>query len=104
MTDHTQLRKLAEAVKPGWFTCHTGHYAGQLVRGRIGELVTREGEDEHPDFAFIAKANPKAVIELLDEIERLKQIFRVNMLRAFPEKSHDEITAEIEKSLEKGKS
>ena len=82
MTDHTQLRQAATEALHWDFHC------------------------DNPDCgcsdsmsAFAEKATPKAIIELLDEIERLKQVFRVNMLRAFPEKSHNEITAEIEKAL-----
>ena len=55
MTDHTQLRKLAIGVKDADIDFFT--YAD--YRDAIN--------------AFIAAANPQAVIELLDEIERLRK-------------------------------
>ena len=82
MTDHTQLRKLATEALHWVPICDEP------------DCSCREAWKNYADAA-----NPQAALELLDEIERLKQIFRVNMLRAFPEKSHDEITAEIEKAL-----
>ncbi len=41
----------------------------------------------------------KAYVRLDASMNRLKAAFRVNMLRAFPHMSHDEIDAEIEAAI-----
>ena len=60
MTDHTQLRKLAEA---------------SLVKGEelAAMSVAEFSQNAELRLSFPSAANPKAVIELLDEIERLRK-------------------------------
>ena len=59
MTDHTQLRQAAEA---------------SLVRGKelAAMSVAEFSKNAELRLAFPSAANPQAVLELLDEIERLK--------------------------------
>jgi len=59
MTDYTQLRKLAEA---------------SLVKGEelAAMSVAEFSQNAELRLSFPSAANPKAVIELLDEIERLR--------------------------------
>ena len=68
------LRKLAEAATPGPWHCHKGavgasdhDYSGQQVEIHIADSGTR-------DAAYIAAANPQAILDLLDEIETLKSL------------------------------
>ena len=42
------------------------------------------------------------VVRLREENEKIRAVFRVNMLRAFPNLSHEEIDAEINRVLENG--
>ena len=76
MTDKEELRRLAQAVTPGpWRAQHP--FDGE----RGWEVAERTGLEQicagltPTRAAFIAAANPPTVIELLDEIERLRNVF-----------------------------
>lgn len=79
MTDHTQLRKLAEAATPGpWWSNRTNLLIVNDGKGSSEWLVATVAMNTYKDQGrynsqFIAAANPQAVIELLDEIERLRK-------------------------------
>jgi predicted alpha/beta superfamily hydrolase len=45
------------------------------------------------------KEQSERIAELERDIENLKAVFRVNMLRAHPSMSHDEITTAIEDAI-----
>lgn len=84
--DVAALRALAEAATPGpWTTEDSRNAAGlarvwQLRGVGIAECRVR-GADNHHDAAFIAAANPTAVLALLDEIETLRaKVARVEAL------------------------
>lgn len=74
MIDKEDLRRLAQAATPGpwkvvkdhrWPGVHGGDV---ILGGSFCDYSVPDDEDE----AFIAAANPATVIELLDEIERLR--------------------------------
>lgn len=62
------LRRLAEAATPGpWEQSEGGMYVDVVDDdSQVAEVIRRA------DAAFIAAANPAAVLALLDEIERLR--------------------------------
>lgn len=76
-TDRTQLRALATAATPGpWEYIPTAPNRGvDFVRTELGPTVCDFGgyPPTRADAAFIAAANPTAVLALLDEIERLRE-------------------------------
>jgi len=51
-------------------------------------------------YEFAVKEANARITELESENERLKAAFRVNMLRAFSNMTHEEIDAEINRVLE----
>ena len=76
MTDREELRKLAEAATPGPWDCYRPHpnyraYSVDRVMpgGYLGEDVATTG-DVHAEKngAYIAAANPAAVLDLLDQL------------------------------------
>lgn len=86
MTDIKKLRELAEKADNGpwrWLNCRTlvGDYGSRPVvltsndflevRNRESGLLEMASVDG-PNESFIAAANPKTVIALLDKIEKLK--------------------------------
>ncbi len=69
MTDHAELRRLAKAATPGeWRTGDGDDSLPDCVLS--GEFVVCEHAGG--DVDYIAAANPKTVLALLDEIDRLK--------------------------------
>ncbi|HHW2622902.1 TPA: ead/Ea22-like family protein [Pseudomonas aeruginosa] len=85
MTDHSELRRLAKAATPGeWYAVwEEGDDTAwpnlfPIVQAENGETVIgNEGfysdlEQDKANAQFCAAANPKAIIALLDEIDRLK--------------------------------
>ncbi|HHN0559933.1 ead/Ea22-like family protein [Pseudomonas aeruginosa] len=69
MTDHAELRRVAEAATPGEWRTGDGDYSlPDCVLS--GEFVVCEHAGG--DVDYIAAANPKTVLALLDEIDRLK--------------------------------
>ncbi|HHM5667231.1 TPA: ead/Ea22-like family protein [Pseudomonas aeruginosa] len=69
MTDHAELRRLAEVATPGeWRTGDGDDSLPDCVLS--GEFVVCEHAGG--DVDYIAAANPKTVLALLDEIDRLK--------------------------------
>ncbi|HHN0112341.1 TPA: ead/Ea22-like family protein [Pseudomonas aeruginosa] len=85
MTDHAELRRLAKAATPGPWTLYVPEdyqgpeelpgYGVECAEGRAivwGALEPETGCQFDRDAEFIAAANPKAILALLDEIDRLK--------------------------------
>ena len=70
MTDHSELKRLAEAATPGPWYQHGGI---MQVLSHDCETVceTFEDDGECPDAQFIAAANPAAVLALIAENEQL---------------------------------
>ena len=69
MTDHAELRRLSEVATPGeWRTGDGDDSLPDCVLS--GEFVVCEHAGG--DVDYIAAANPKTVLALLDEIDRLK--------------------------------
>jgi hypothetical protein len=66
MTDHDELRRLAQAATPGPWTS-TGFRVSDTT---VAKYLTARTET-HADAAFIAAANPATVIALLDERDEL---------------------------------
>ncbi|MGO2705614.1 MAG: ead/Ea22-like family protein [Pseudomonas helleri] len=86
MTDHSELKRLAEAATPGPWYQHGGI---MQVLSHDCETVceTFEDDGECPDAQFIAAANPAAVLALIAENERLK-----NRLEVDPRHDYDGIS------------
>lgn len=85
MTGHAELRRLAKAATPGPWTLYVPEdyqgpeelpgYGVECAEGRAivwGALEPETGCQFDRDAEFIAAANPKAILALLDEIDRLK--------------------------------
>lgn len=62
------------------------------LREENEKLRTEVMSDYHEGFE-------EGILYMKAENERIKAAFRVNMLRAFPNMSHDEIDAEINKAI-----
>ncbi|MBY9208787.1 ead/Ea22-like family protein [Pseudomonas aeruginosa] len=84
MTDHAELRRLAKAATPGPWSCNR-HWA--IVGGPTLEFTNGAAQQQiamacwqswmheeelRNNAAFMAAANPKTILALLDEIDRLK--------------------------------
>lgn len=61
--------------------------------------MMKEAIDEIKHLRTQIESAEQAYIRLDASMNRLKAAFRVNMLRAFPHMSHDEIDAEIEAAI-----
>ncbi|HBO7092591.1 TPA: hypothetical protein L4847_006945 [Pseudomonas aeruginosa] len=85
MTDHAKLRRLAKAATPGewhavWEEGDDAAWANlfPIIQAENGEIVVgNEGfysdlERDKANAQFCAAANPRTVLDLLDEIDRLK--------------------------------
>jgi hypothetical protein len=77
--DIEKLRKIAESAEPGPWGPWDGNYPFYVdVRKPSASLSKHDDERptywSHNDAAFVLTFNPKMVLELLDEIERLKEI------------------------------
>lgn len=103
--DRKQLRERAQAATPGYWREGAVEKHNVFVECRDPECLGTERVllkmnthfEYEADTAFIAAANPKTVIELLDYIERLEQSGPRNYVhRAF----HDETVAELTKAAE----
>ncbi|HEJ2268217.1 TPA: ead/Ea22-like family protein [Pseudomonas aeruginosa] len=75
MTDHAELRRLAEEATPGpWgrdgLYIHTTRKEGGTTY--VETWNTLAGILRKENAEFVATANPKTVLALLDEIDRLK--------------------------------
>ncbi|EKP5711793.1 ead/Ea22-like family protein [Pseudomonas aeruginosa] len=83
MTDHAELRRLAEAATPGPWSCNrhwaivggpilefTNGAAQQQIAMACGQSWMRDDELRN-NAEFIAANNPKTVLALLDEIDGL---------------------------------
>lgn len=84
MSDHAELRRLAKAATPGPWSCNrhwaivggptlefTNGAAQQQIAMACWQSWMRE-EELRNNAAFMAEANPKTILALLDEIDRLK--------------------------------
>lgn len=84
MTDHAELRRLAEAATPGPWSCNR-HWA--IVGGPTLEFTNGAAQQQiamacwqswmheeelRNNAAFMAAANPNTILALLDEIDGLK--------------------------------
>ncbi|HHJ1391098.1 ead/Ea22-like family protein [Pseudomonas aeruginosa] len=84
MTDHAELRRLAKAATPGPWSCNR-HWA--IVGGPTLEFTNGAAQQQiamacwqswmheeelRNNAAFIASANPKTILALLDEIDGMK--------------------------------
>lgn len=85
MTDHAKLRRLAKAATPGewhavWEEGDDAAWANlfPIIQAEGGEIVIgNEGfysdlDQDKANAQFCAAANPKTLLALLDEIDRLK--------------------------------
>ncbi|HHG4665873.1 TPA: ead/Ea22-like family protein [Pseudomonas aeruginosa] len=85
MTDHAELRRLAKAATPGEWSAvwEEGDDTAwpnlfPIIQAENGETVIgNEGfysdlEQDKANAQFCAAANPKTILALLDEIDRLK--------------------------------
>lgn len=82
MTDHAELRRLAKAATPGPWRVQTGCSWRRIGTDNGDGDVLRPCTHPHdgwPDIAapvenleYIAEANPKTILALLDEIDQLK--------------------------------
>ncbi len=85
MTDHAELRRLAKAATPGpWVTDAQQNGAIFNIESESGDMciaMSQENpaptrleinEQRRANAEFIAAANPKTILALLDEIDRLK--------------------------------
>ncbi|ALP47854.1 ead/Ea22-like family protein [Pseudomonas phage YMC11/02/R656] len=83
MTDHAELRRLAKAATPGPWSCNrhwaivggptlefTNGAAQQQIAMACQQSWMRE-EELRNNAAFMAAANPKTILALLDEIDGL---------------------------------
>lgn len=88
MTDHAELRRLAKAATPGPWTLYVPEdyqgpdelpgYGVECAEGRAivwGALEPETGCQFDRDAEFIAAANPKTILALLDEIDRLVVVY-----------------------------
>ena len=76
MTNTQELRRLARAATPGpWEDVHPNADDEDAVAWKVRE----------PDAAFIAAANPQAVLALLDELDALRAVREVRDREKFNE-------------------
>lgn len=68
--------RITDQLPPGWVGVYAADEAGAplpfYVIGVTGHTLDEESPQATDDAAFIAAANPKVVLALLDEIERLR--------------------------------
>jgi hypothetical protein len=78
MSNYIALKALAECAYPGPWYVENGM---DQVRDNADDFVCETGEDDPVNSAYIAAANPAAVLELIAEIERLKsELFDESMM------------------------
>lgn len=70
-----------------------------VERLRDYDIGMIEAADEVERILARIESAEQAYVRLDASMNRLKAAFRVNMLRAFPHMSHDEIDAEIEAAI-----
>ncbi|HEN8532954.1 TPA: ead/Ea22-like family protein [Pseudomonas aeruginosa] len=90
MTDHAELRRLAEAATPGPWSCNR-HWA--IVGGPTLEFTNGAAQQQiamacwqswmheeelRNNAAFMAAANPKTILALLDEIDGLRSRLEID--------------------------
>ena len=74
MTDLKKLRKLAEMATPGpWTGYNRGVFSMASPISNQGYGGNVCAVDMQKDFEFIKAANPQAIIELLDRLERYEK-------------------------------
>ncbi|HBP4991324.1 TPA: ead/Ea22-like family protein [Pseudomonas aeruginosa] len=88
MTDHAELRRLAKAATPGPWRVQTGCSWRRIGTDSGDGDVLRPCTHPHdgwPDIVapaenlkYIASANPKAILALLDEIDRLRSRLEID--------------------------
>lgn len=85
MTDHAELRRVAEAATPGPWSCNrhwaivggpilefTNGAAQQQIAMACGQSWMRDDELRN-NAEFIAAANPQAILKLIAEVEHLRK-------------------------------
>lgn len=91
MSDYSELKRQAEAAYPGPWYVENGI---DQVRDNADDFVCETGEDEPVNAAFIAAANPAAVLALIAEIDGLREEVEIDnkiiaerdrLLNAIPE-------------------
>lgn len=113
MSDHSELKRLAEAATPGEWACserHDGRFwhisSGNQAIGAThaaGKKSTMAGTFE-ANAKFIAKANPKTVLTLIAEVEGLSaqhgrdsaELRSLCQARDDARKERDQLKAEVE--------
>ncbi|HCE5785470.1 ead/Ea22-like family protein [Pseudomonas aeruginosa] len=91
MTDHAELRRLAKAATPGPWTLYVPEdyqgpeelpgYGVECAEGRAivwGALEPETGCQFDRDAEFIAAANPKTILAMLDEIDGLRSRLEID--------------------------
>lgn len=91
MSDYAELRRLAKAATPGPWTLYVPEdyqgpeelpgYGVECAEGRAivwGALEPETGCQFDRDAEFIAAANPKTILALLDEIGRLRSRLEID--------------------------
>lgn len=119
MTDHDELRRLAEAATPAYRLVQgecanpalaIDWYDGEVVVFWPGSFNDRPDEDVlawRMDAEFIAAADPQTVLGLLDEIDRLRERqesadlanegIRLKRRAIKAERERDELRAKVER-------
>lgn len=90
MTDHAELRRVAEAATPGPWSCNrhwaivggpilefTNGAAQQQIAMACGQSWMRDDELRN-NAEFIAAANPQAILGLIAEVERLRSRLEID--------------------------
>jgi hypothetical protein len=75
MTDHSELKRLAEAAPEGpWFGPEYAPGTSYVFDVDLGTLLAYESIDSEKDacLRYVAAANPATVLALIAEIEKLK--------------------------------
>lgn len=75
MLSYNELRKIAEDATPGpWTIDYSYQYWGDKIRAHSGQLIGGAYSSHGNwinDVRYMQEANPKTMIKMLDEIERL---------------------------------
>lgn len=86
----------------GWHTKTEDDIVERYNSARIAPVPTqmlKDAIDEVVRLRSRIESAEEAYVRLDASMNRLKAAFRVNMLRAFPDMSHEEIDAEIEAAI-----
>lgn len=90
MADIQKLKALAEAAPTGpWYPPDEGSSIGMVFDCDLGSLLSYESIDSERDacVAYVAAANPATVLELIAEIERLREVMSC-VVNEIPRSTH----------------